>query len=58
MTLLLARLLADSTVALSHLTAVELALAAAELGIDAAALAFIGRPRHAVEAATDLDEAA
>jgi hypothetical protein len=62
MMLLLARLLADSTAALGHLTAAELALAAFELGIDAAALAFIGttfrRPRQAVEAAADLDEAA
>jgi hypothetical protein len=62
MTLLFARLLADSAAALGHLTATELALTAFELGIDAAALAFIGttfrRPRQAVEAATDLDEAA
>jgi len=62
MTLLFARLLADSAAALGHLTSAELALAAFGLAIDAAALAFIGtilrRPRRAVEATTDLDEAA
>jgi hypothetical protein len=62
MTLVFARLLADSAAALGHLDATELALAAVELGIDSAALAFIGttlrRPRQAIEAAADLDEAA
>jgi hypothetical protein len=62
MTLLFARLLADSATALGHLTATELGLAAFELAIDAAALAFVGatlrRPRQALEAAADVDEAA
>jgi len=62
MTLLFARLLADSAAALGHLTAAELALAAFDLGINAAALVFIGTifrsPDRAVEPTADLDEAA
>lgn len=62
MRLLVARLLADSAAALSHLTATELALAAFGLAIDFAALAFAGaihrRSREAVEAASELEEAA
>jgi hypothetical protein len=62
MMLLIARQFADSAAALGHLTATELALVAFELAIDFAALAFAGsihrRPREAVEAASDLEEAA
>jgi hypothetical protein len=62
MMLLAARLLAESTAALGHLTGIELALVATELTIDAAALAIIGttfrRPRRDVEATSSLDEAA
>ncbi len=62
MTLRLAQLLADSTGALGHLTATELALLALELTIDVVALALIGsalrRPRQVLDAAVDLDEAA
>jgi hypothetical protein len=61
MTPAFARLLADSAAALGHLTATELALAAFELAIGAAALTFAAtfrRPRQAIEDAADLDEAA
>jgi hypothetical protein len=62
MTLAFARWFADSAAALGHLTAAELALAALELAIGAAALTFVGapfrRPRQAFEEAADLDEAA
>jgi hypothetical protein len=62
MMLLVARLFADLAAALGHLTPTELALVAFELAIDFAALAFAGaihrRPREAVEAASELEEAA
>jgi hypothetical protein len=62
MMLLIARGFADSAAALGYLTATELAFVAVELAIDLAALALCGaihrRPREAVEAASELEEAA
>ncbi len=62
MTLLFARLFADSAAALGHLSATELVLAGVGLATNVAALALAGsalrRPRELAEAAADLDEAA